>query len=249
MLPAVISLDQVSMRYRLARQRVPSFKEYAIHFVRGTLSYESFWALREISFTVAGGETLGIVGRNGAGKSTLLKIIAGVLDPTTGSARVRGRVAPILELGTGFDMELTGRENVFLNALLLGHPRREIEQRLEEIVAFAELEQFVDSPLRSYSTGMVARLGFAVATAWIPDVLILDEVFAVGDTAFVQKCAERFARFRASGTTLLLVSHSPEVVEQNCSRCLWIDHGRLAADGAPGEVLARYLESASARPA
>jgi ABC-2 type transport system ATP-binding protein/lipopolysaccharide transport system ATP-binding protein len=244
-LAPVVELDRVSLRYRLARQRVPSFKEYAIHFVRGTLSYESFWAPQEISFAVERGETVGVVGRNGAGKSTLLKIIAGVLDPTTGAARVRGRVAPILELGTGFDLELTGRENVYLNALLLGHPRREIDQRLDEIVAFAELEEFVDSPLRSYSTGMIARLGFAVATAWVPDVLILDEVFAVGDSAFNQKCAQRFERFRAAGTTLLLVSHSAEVVASTCSRCLWIDHGRLAADGLPGEVLSRYLESTS----
>jgi ABC-type polysaccharide/polyol phosphate transport system ATPase subunit len=152
-------------------------------------------------------------------------------------------VAPILELGTGFDLELTGRENIFLNALLLGRTRKEVHARIESIVEFAELPGFVDSPLRSYSSGMMARLGFAVATAWIPEVLILDEVMAVGDQAFNQKCQARFEAFRSAGTTVLLVSHSPEVVEATCSRCLWLDGGKLLADGPPHEVLGRYLES------
>ena len=246
--PAIV-LDQLSLCYRLAHQRIPSFKEYAIHWIKGALDYQSFWALDGVSAAIAPGEVVGIIGRNGAGKSTLLKIVSGVLDPTRGRCTVRGRVAPILELGTGFDMELTGRENVFLNALLLGRTRREVHARYASIVEFAELAEFIDSPLRSYSTGMVARLGFAVATAWVPEVLILDEVMAVGDQAFNQKCQTRFEQFRAAGTTVLLVSHSPAVIESACTRCLWLNGGRLAADGPPREVLARYLESTGPAPA
>ncbi len=242
-----IRLDSISLCYRLARQRPPSLKEYAIHWVKGSLSYENLWAVRDLSATVEAGEIVGVVGRNGAGKSTLLKMIAGVLEPTTGRCAVRGTVAPILALGTGFDLELTGRENVYLNAMLLGRRRREIQERYEEIVAFAEIGDFLDSPLRTYSTGMVARLGFAVATAWQPDVLILDEVLTVGDSGFTRKCEERFDSFRQAGTTILLVSHSARSIEASCTRCLWIDHGHLVADGAPGEVLGHYLESTGVR--
>jgi len=242
-----IRLDSVSLCYRLARQRPPSLKEYAIHWVKGSLTYERLWAVRDLSLTIEPGETVGIVGRNGAGKSTLLKMVAGVLQPTSGRCDVAGRVAPILELGTGFDFELTGRENVALNAMLLGHRRREIEERVAEIVEFAELADFIDSPLRSYSSGMVARLGFAVATAWRPDLLILDEVLSVGDSAFTRKCEARFEAFRAAGTTTLVVSHSADAIARSCSRCLWIDKGHLAADGAPGEVLETYLASTEAR--
>ncbi len=242
---STIRLDRVSLRYRLVRQKAGSLKEYAIHLVQGTLRYQHFWALTEVSLSIGRGEAVGIVGRNGAGKSTLLKIIANVLEPTTGTATVRGRVAPVLELGAGFDNDLTGRENAFLYALLLGRSRAEIRRSLDDIIAFSELEDFIDSPLRTYSTGMVARLGFAVATAWMPDILILDEVLAVGDSAFTVKCLERYQAFLAAGTTVLLVSHSPQAVVASCTRCLWIDHGRLAADGPTEEVLGRYLEATS----
>ena len=217
-----------------------SVKEYAIHWIKGALTYQKLWALSDVSLTLGRGESLGIIGRNGAGKSTLLKVISGVLKPTSGRRQVSGRVAPILELGSGFDYELTGYENIFLNALLLGQKRREIEARIDEIVAFSELDEFIQSPIRNYSTGMLARLGFAVATAWVPDVLILDEVLSVGDAAFSLKCGERIARFHREGATVLLVSHSPESIRKNCSRAIWLDGGKLRADGAVEEVLAAY---------
>ena len=237
---AMIVLDDVSLFYRLARQRAPSFKEYAIHWIRGALVHESFWALREISFTVRRGETVGVVGLNGAGKSSLLKILAGVLEQTSGTVEVNGRVAPILELGTGFDPELTGRENIFLNGLLLGHSRAEIREQEASIIDFTELGEFIDSPIRTYSTGMVGRLGFAIATAWKPGILILDEIFAPGDAAFTQKCEKRMRDFRESAVTQILVSHSADTILHNCDRCLWIDHGRLKGDGKPEDVIRDY---------
>jgi ABC-2 type transport system ATP-binding protein len=235
-----IELRGVSLCYRLAKQRIPSFKEYAIHFMKGSLAYEQLWALRDIALTIHSGETVGIVGRNGAGKSTLLKVISQVLKPTTGDATVHGRLSPILELGTGFDRELTGFENIYLNALLLGHSRREVADAIDEIVEFSGLGDFVRAPIRNYSTGMLARLGFAVATAWLPDIMILDEVLAVGDASFTAKCEARLRRFHAAGTTVLMVSHSAEAIRHNCTRCLWLDAGRLLADGPTDQVLALY---------
>ncbi len=236
----VIELEGVSLCYRLAKQRIPSFKEYALHWVRGALTYEQLWALRDVTLRVDRGETLGIVGRNGAGKSTLLKVISRVLVPTRGRCLVRGRVAPILELGTGFDYELTGRENVFLNALLLGHSRRSIEERYDAIVDFSGLGDFIRSPVRNYSSGMLARLAFSILTAWTPDVLVLDEFLAVGDVHFLRKCEERLDALKAAGTTMLLVSHMAEAIRTHCRRCVWLDGGRLVADGTPDDVLERY---------
>lgn len=240
---SVIRLEGVSLCYRLAKHRIPSLKEYAIHFIRGALSYEKLWALRDVSITVPRGQTLGIVGRNGAGKSSLLKVISRVFKPTTGRIEVNGRLAPILELGTGFDFELTGIENIYLNALLLGHSRKEIDEKLEEIIDFSGLGDFVRSPIRNYSSGMLSRLGFSVATAWIPDILILDEVLAVGDSSFTEKCEQRIDRFHEAGTTVLLVSHNAAAIRKNCTRCLWLDAGRLRADGETEEVLDRYLHA------
>jgi len=238
-----IRLERVSLHYRLPKQRVGSIKEYLIHVVKGTLSWESFAALTDVDLEVARGETLGIVGRNGAGKSSLLKVVAGFLDPSRGTRRVTGSLAPMLELGAGFDPDLTGVENVFLHALLLGHPRREIAAKLDSIVDFSGLGDFVQSPLRTYSTGMVTRLGFAVSTAWVPDILLIDEVFAVGDAAFLKKCEARMDEFRRAGCTILIVSHRAETIRETCSRCLWIEAGRIAADGRPEEVLAAYFRS------
>ena len=243
-----IRLDGVSLCYRLAKQRIPSIKEYAIHWMKGALSYEKLWALRDVSFEVARGEILGIVGRNGAGKSTLLKVISRVLKPSAGHAEVRGRLAPILELGMGFDHELTGLENIYLNALLLGRTRREVAEKVDEIVDFSGLGDFVRSPVRNYSTGMLARLGFSVATAWLPDVLILDEVLSVGDASFTKKCEERMRRFHDSGTTVLMVSHSEQAIRQNCSRAVWLDAGRVLAIGEPNEVLAHYQNEHGTEP-
>src|SRR3954447_18812076 len=243
-----IRLDGVSLCYRLAKQRIPSFKEYAIHFLRGSLAYEQLWALKDLDLTVRRGETVGIVGRNGAGKSTLLKVISKVLKPTKGTARIEGRIAPILELGSGFDYELTGLENVFLNALLLGHTKREIAAKLDEIVDFSGLGDFIRSPLRNYSSGMQARLGFAIATAWVPDILILDEVLAVGDATFTHRCEERIRSFHDSGATVLLVSHNTAAVVKNCTRCIWLDDGRMKADGKTEEIVRLYLREHAPAP-
>jgi homopolymeric O-antigen transport system ATP-binding protein len=241
-----IRLHEVSIAYRLARQRVASFKDYALRWVRQSLEYETLWALQGVSLTIQRGESIGVVGRNGAGKSTLLKVMSRVLEPIRGEVQVRGELVPVLELGAGFDHELTGLENIWLGALLLGHSRKDVRTKLEAIVDFSGLGDFVLTPIRQYSNGMRARLGFAVATAWTPDILLLDEVLAVGDAGFVQKCEERLSQFRAHGTTVVLVSHSPEAVRANCSRCLWLESGRLRADGPAEQVLERYLQESLA---
>ena len=237
---SAICLDGVSLCYRLAKQRIPSVKEYAIHLLRGTLRYENLWALSDVSVSIERGERVGLVGANGAGKSTLLKVIAGVLRPSRGSCSVRGMVAPILELGTGFDYELTGLENLYLNALLLGRRRREIDARADAIVDFSGLGDFIHSPIRNYSSGMMARLGFSIATAWTPDVLILDEVLMVGDAAFQRKCEVRLRELHDAGTTVLMVSHVTGAIRDSCTRALWLDHGCLRADGPPDEVVELY---------
>ncbi len=239
----VIELRKMSLCYRLAKQRVGSFKEYFIHLVRGSLSYSELWALKDIDLTVGRGEVVGIVGRNGAGKSTLSKVISGILLPTRGSCRVNGKISPILELGTGFDWELTGFENVYLNALLRGHKRRDIDAKFDEIVDFSGIRRFIHSPVRNYSTGMMARLGFSIATAWVPEVLVLDEVLAVGDVSFLARCHERLRTLRQAGTTILIVSHSPTEIIEHCRRCLWLDEGVLKADGDPKGILGHYVEA------
>jgi ABC-2 type transport system ATP-binding protein len=242
MIDPVVELTDVSLCYRLAKQRIPSLKEYAIHWLKGALSYEKLWALSKIDLTIRRGESIGIVGRNGAGKSTLLKVISRVLVPTEGTARLHGVVAPILELGTGFDHELTGRENIYLNALLLGRSKREIDRVVEQISTFSGLGDFIHSPVRNYSSGMLARLGFSIATAWPLDLLILDEVFSVGDSQFIHRSEERLREMRREGATMLLVSHFPESIRTNCERCLWLEKGRLMGDGPADEVLAAYQE-------
>ena len=241
----IVQLEEVSLCYRLARQRVGSIKEYFIHLVRGSLSYHKLWALNDVSLTVGPGEVVGIVGRNGAGKSTLPKVIAGILAPTRGRCTVRGSISPILELGTGFDWELTGFENVYLNAMLRGHRRLEVDAEVEGIVDFSGLREFIHSPVRNYSTGMLARLGFSVATAWPTDVLVLDEVLAVGDVRFLHRCHQRIDALRSAGTTILLVSHNPREIMKHCTRCLWLDEGILKADGDPKGILGHYIEDSA----
>ena len=240
----IIDLDDVSLCYRLAKQRIPSIKDYAIHWMKGALVYEKLWALKNINLKVRSGETVAIVGRNGAGKSTLLKVISGVLKATKGTAIRTGRISPILELGTGFDFELTGIENIYLNGLLLGRSRREIEDKIEDIIQFSGLKDFVRSPIRNYSSGMVARLGFSIATAWVPEVLVLDEALSVGDNRFVPRCEERMSRYREAGSTLLMVSHNHSSLAEFCTRAIWLEQGNLLADGPIDEVLAKYLEFA-----
>lgn len=239
---SIIRLEHVSVRYRLPEERIGTLKEYAIRMLQKRVRYNSFLALQDVTVSVKKGEIFGFVGRNGAGKSTLLKVISRVLVPTEGRVWIQGRVSPLLELGAGFHPELTGRENVFLNGTLLGHSRREIEDHLEEITEFAELGAFIDAPLRTYSSGMVARLGFAVATTWKPEILILDEVLSVGDEAFQLKCQKRMEGFRTDQVTSLLVTHNMQTVETLCTRVAWLDHGIIKAVGEPDEIIKAYRQ-------
>ena len=237
---AAIALSGVSVSYRIPKEAVQTFKEYAIRKLQGRIEHGELVALRDATLTITPGERVGVVGPNGAGKSTLFRVIARVRRPTRGRVVVRGRVAPLLELGLGFHGELTGRENVILHGAVMGHSRKDMERRMDSIVAFAELEAFLDAPLRTYSTGMAARLAFAVATDVDPDVLLVDEALSVGDERFQAKCHERMAGFHERGKTFLLVSHSlPEVVA-NCSRALWISGGRIVQDGPAADVCAAY---------
>ena len=235
-----ILVDHVAVRYRASQAPMRSLKEYVIRRLQGQPGEQGFWALTDVSLTVRRGEVVGVIGRNGAGKSTLLKTVSRVLRPTSGRIVVRGQLTPLLELGAGFHMELTGRENVYLNSALLGHPRREVDAVIEEIIEFSELRAFLDVPVRTYSTGMIGRLGFAIATAWSPDILILDEILGVGDSAFQQKCAGRIAEMQKHASTVLLVSHSDIAIRRMCKRAIWIDRGVVRADGPTDEVLEQY---------
>ena len=238
----VIRLENVSVRYRLPEERIGTFKEYMIRVLQKRVRYNSFLALNDVNVEIKKGEIFGFIGRNGAGKSTLLKVVSRVLVPTEGRVWIKGWVSPLLELGAGFHPELTGRENVFLNGTLLGHSRREIEDHMDEIIEFAELGAFMDAPLRTYSSGMIARLGFATATTWKPEILILDEVLSVGDEAFQLKCQKRMEIFRKEQVTSLLVTHSMPTVQTLCTRAAWIDHGVIKIVGSPDEVIAAYRQ-------
>lgn len=236
----VIILDKVSVRYRAPEAKIRTFKEYVIQLVKRQVRFKEFNALQRVDLQVNEGEVLGILGHNGAGKSTLLKVISRVLIPTEGRVRLYGSVSPLLELGAGFHPELTGRENIYLNGTLLGRSRREVDQQLQAIISFADLDTFIDAPLRTYSSGMVARLGFSIATAWKPEILILDEILAVGDEAFRQKCRARLETFRHTATTTLLVTHDADIVKTLCSHAIWLDHGMIKAQGPVNEVIELY---------
>jgi ABC-2 type transport system ATP-binding protein len=235
-----LRLEGISVRYRIPHERYATLREHAIRWLKRHIRYDDYLALQDISVLVHQGEMLGIIGPNGAGKSTLLKVVARVLKPKQGSVWICGRVAPLLECGAGFHSELTGRENIYFNGTLLGLSRKEIESRYEGIVDFAELQDFIDAPLRTYSSGMVSRLGFAIATDANADILIIDEVLAVGDAAFQKKSLERIHRFRRDGTTILFVSHNMEAVESMCDRVIWLDHGVIKANGLASEVVREY---------
>jgi len=243
----VIILEKISVRYRAPEARIRTFKEYIIQLLRRKVRFKEFRALSNVDLRVDEGEIFGIIGRNGAGKSTLLKVVSRVLMPTEGRVRLRGRVSPLLELGAGFHPELTGRENVLLNGTLLGHSRREVESRLMEIIEFSEIDAFIDSPLRTYSSGMVARLGFSIATTWKPEILILDEILSVGDEAFRAKCEIRMARFRDEETSTLLVAHDMITIGKLCSRVMWLDHGEVKAVGLAKEIVDLYRASQRAK--
>ena len=238
---AAVVVESLSVRYRVPHERYGSLKEFAIRWAQGRLTYVDFWALRDVGFEVGWGEIFGIVGPNGAGKTTLLKSIAGVLHPTAGRVVVRGERAPLLELGAGFHPELTGRENVYLYGTLLGNAHRELDARFRSIVDFAELWEFIDAPLRTYSTGMVARLAFAVATSRLAPVLLIDEVLAVGDLHFQERCRGRMAEFRRQGACVLFVSHDPALVGTMCQRAVWLEAGRARAIGPALDVMRAYV--------
>jgi ABC-type polysaccharide/polyol phosphate transport system ATPase subunit len=241
----IIRIEDVSVRYRKPGERIRTFKEYAIRILQRRIQFREFHALKEVNLQIQKGEIFGVIGNNGAGKSTLLKVVSRVLIPTQGRVWIKGVVTPLLELGAGFHPELTGRENIFLNGTILGHPRREIEEHVDEIIEFSELDDFIDSPLRTYSSGMYARLGFAAATTWEPDILILDEILSVGDESFRRKCEVRMKGFRNGKTTSILVSHSMESILTLCQRAAWLDHGTVRAIGPASDVVAEYRRAQS----
>jgi len=239
-----IKITDVSLKYRLARERPGTIQEYIVQRLKGRrVDYEDFWALREINLEIGKGETLGLIGPNGAGKSTLLKVIAGILTPVEGSITVNGKIAPLIELGSGFNMELTGKENIYLNSSILGLSRKETDSKFDRILAFSELGEFIYSPLKSYSSGMVARLGFSIATEVDPDILIIDEILSVGDEHFREKCDERILSFKQKGVTILFVSHSMNDIKRLCDRAVCLEHGKVAFEGNSAEVVDFYMKS------
>jgi lipopolysaccharide transport system ATP-binding protein len=244
---SAIQIDNLSKMYRIGHVN-PSLREHitnllTLEFLRKKSEEDVLWALRDVSLSIQHGETVGIIGRNGAGKSTLLKILSKITYPTSGATRVEGRVISLLEVGTGFHDELTGRENIFLNGSILGMPKKEVKRQLDAIVDFSGIEKFIDTPIKRYSSGMRLRLGFAVAAHLDPDILIVDEVLAVGDAAFQKKCIDTIERLRATARTILFVSHNLAVVENLCERCIWLDHGAVQMDGESRTVIRDYLGS------
>ena len=221
----MIEVSDVTMRFRLNNDKILSLKEFVTTALRGKLQYNDFTALEHVSFEVKKGETLGLIGRNGAGKSTMLKVISGILKPTEGSVTCRGNVVPMLELGSGFDFDLTGRENIFLNGAILGYSKEFLHEKYDEIVEFSELGQFIEVPIRNYSSGMLARLAFSIATVVNPEILIVDEILSVGDAAFQEKSKKRMLELMGGGTTVLFVSHSLEQIREMCNRVVWLEHG------------------------
>lgn len=236
----IIEIDNVTMRFNLAEEKTDTIKEYILKLISGKLHFNEFYALKNVSFNIKRGESVALIGKNGSGKSTLLKILAGVMFPTQGEVSVRGGIAPLIELGAGFDMELTAKENIYLNGAILGYDRAFMDQHFEEIVEFSELREFINVPLKNFSSGMIARLGFAVATIIKAEILIVDEVLAVGDFRFQEKCKAKITELLSGGTTLLFVSHSAEQVKELCSKAAWLDHGNLMAFGDTAEVYAMY---------
>ncbi len=239
----IIKVENVSMRFNLAKEKVDSLKEYLIKALKGKLQFDEFWALNDVSFTVNKGDSVGLIGLNGSGKSTMLKVIARVLKPTKGSVSVTGMVAPLIELGAGFDFDLTGKENIYLNGALLGRSRKVMDEALEDIIEFSELRDFMDVPMKNYSSGMLSRLAFAIATAGKADILIVDEVLAVGDFRFQQKCMDRIRKMMDEGTTVLFVSHSIEQVEELCNKVVWLKSGHLHMQGDAREICEIYRQS------
>lgn len=236
----IIEVKDVSMKFNLMEERVDNLKEYIVRFFKGNLFYNEFTALQNVSFSVKRGDVVGFVGLNGAGKSTLLKIVAGILKPTSGSVIVKGEIAPLIEVGAGFDPELTAKENIYLNGAILGHSHEFLEQHFDSIIDFAELRQFVDVPVKNFSSGMYARLGFSIATEIKPDILIVDEVLSVGDYRFQEKCEQRIREMISGDTTVIIVSHSLDVMKKLCNKVAWIDQGMLRSFGKTESVCGEY---------
>jgi len=237
----MIQIENVSMRFLISHDRITSLKEYITKLLKRQLKYEEFWALKNVSFSVAKGEVVGIIGRNGAGKSTLLKIISGILKPTEGSVKCGGSIAPMLELGSGFDHDLTGRENIYLNGAILGYSKEFLDKKFDEIVEFSELGKFIDMPVRNYSSGMLMRLAFSIATMVNPDILIVDEILAVGDASFQEKSKARMIELMSGGTTVLFVSHNIDQIREICNKVIWLDGGEIRMIGETAEVCDSYI--------
>ena len=240
----MVEVDNVTMRFHMNTERIRSIKEYVTKAIRGKVRYTDFTAVDGLSFSVDKGETLGIIGHNGAGKSTTLKLVSGILKPSEGSVRVYGNVVPMLELGSGFDMELTGRENIFLNGAILGYSEEYLIEKFEDIVEFSELGQFIEAPLRTYSSGMLARLAFSVAAVVNPEILIVDEILSVGDSDFQMKSHARMMELMGGGTTVIFVSHAIGQIRKLCNRVLWIEHGKKVLLGPTEEVCDAYEHGA-----
>lgn len=238
----VIKADHVSMQFRLSADRINSMKEYFVQMATGRLKYKEFWALKDLSFSVEKGEVIGIIGHNGAGKSTLLKVISGILKPTEGTVSVQGTIVPMLELGSGFDYDMTGRENVFLNGAILGYSKEFLQSKLQEILDFSELGTFIEEPLRNYSSGMMMRLAFSIATVVEPEILIVDEILAVGDADFQEKSKKRMMELMSGGTTVLMVSHTLSQIRELCDKVLWIEHGTMQGFGETKALCDAYEE-------
>ena len=239
----MIELKNVSLKYNMSKEKVLSFKEYIIKFIKNELHYEEFWALKNITMKIEKGEVVGLVGFNGAGKSTLLKIISQIIEPTTGTVKVNGKISPLIELGTGFDFDLTARENIYLNGYILGYSKKFINKSFEEIVDFAELSEFIDVPLKNFSSGMVARLGFAISTIVKPDILIVDEILSVGDFKFQEKSLNKIMEMIEKGTTVLFVSHDIEQVKKLCEKVIWLEKGKIRVIGESKKICEEYSKS------
>lgn len=241
--PIMISVDHVFMKFNLASEKFDSFKEYVIKSLKKQVSFDEFWALKDVSFELKKGDALGLIGLNGSGKSTMLKTIAGVLKPTKGNVKVNGSIAPLIELGAGFDMDLTAQENVYLNGALLGYSRKQMSEYYSDIVEFSELKDFMNVPVKNFSSGMVSRLAFAIATIGTPDILIVDEVLSVGDFRFQEKCERRIQKMMDSDTTILFVSHNINQVEKLCNKIVWLEKGVVKAFGDAGIIAEEYRKS------
>lgn len=241
---SVIEVKDVTMRFNMSKERVDSIKEYFIKLVKRQLKFEEFIALNDINLSIEKGDVVGIVGLNGSGKSTLLKVISGILRPSSGTATVTGSISPLIELGAGFDFDLTARENVFLNGSVLGFSKQTMAEKMDDIIDFAELRDFMDVAIKNFSSGMVARLGFSIATITRPDILIVDEILAVGDFLFQQKCEQRISEMMSGGTTVIIVSHTIDQIERLCNRVIWLEKGKIKMDGPTAEVCEVYKNTA-----